>query len=312
MSEPLYSPVIEPRRKAYARFAIFALGYALFVIIWGAAVRATGSGAGCGEHWPLCNGTVVPLEPSRQTLIEIFHRLTSGLTLVWGLILVRGAFKFYPKKHEVRRWAILSLLFVLLEAAIGAGIVLLGLVADNQSWLRAVYIAAHLVNTLLLVGSMTKLLWAAVPRGQQARSVLLNRARSRKALRFAMLGVIVLSASGAIVALGDTLFPSASLAAGFMADFAENAHFLLRLRVWHPVLAVIFGLGMILVIAPLWAVGSGRVQMWAKISISLVVGQWAVGLSNLWLLVPLSLQLLHLFIAKLLWISLIWLHESLA
>ena len=52
------------------RFAWGVLGYNLAVILWGAYVRATGSGAGCGSHWPLCNGTIVQPSPTTATLIE--------------------------------------------------------------------------------------------------------------------------------------------------------------------------------------------------------------------------------------------------
>ena len=49
--------------RSFARFAGAVLGYNLLVIVWGAYVRASGSGAGCGNHWPLCNGVVVPNAP---------------------------------------------------------------------------------------------------------------------------------------------------------------------------------------------------------------------------------------------------------
>ena len=78
---------------ALRRFAWAVLAYFIAVILWGALVRATGSGAGCGDHWPLCNGTVVQHSPRTDTLIEFTHRVTSGISffsavglLVWTLI----------------------------------------------------------------------------------------------------------------------------------------------------------------------------------------------------------------------------------
>ena len=49
--------------RLLARFAWFAVFYNVLVILWGALVRASGSGAGCGNHWPLCNGQVIPVSP---------------------------------------------------------------------------------------------------------------------------------------------------------------------------------------------------------------------------------------------------------
>ena len=70
-----------------ARFAWFVLAWNVVVILWGAYVRATGSGAGCGAHWPLCNGEVVPRAPTAAMLIEFSHRLSSGLALVAVIVL---------------------------------------------------------------------------------------------------------------------------------------------------------------------------------------------------------------------------------
>ena len=69
------------------------LGVNALIILQGAVVRATGSGAGCGSHWPLCNGTVVPLAPSTETLVEYSHRLLSLAALVLGAWLLSRAFR---------------------------------------------------------------------------------------------------------------------------------------------------------------------------------------------------------------------------
>ena len=65
-----------------ARSAWAVLAYNVVVILWGAIVRATGSGAGCGSHWPLCNGVVLPNAEKASTLIEFAHRATSGIALL--------------------------------------------------------------------------------------------------------------------------------------------------------------------------------------------------------------------------------------
>ena len=117
--------------KSYRALAISVLSLSVAVILWGAFVRVTGSGAGCGSHWPLCNGVMVPRSPTLQTIIEFTHRLTSGLLLLLMLALVFTAFRAFPKGHPARAAAIVSAVFLVVEALVGAGLVLLELVADN-------------------------------------------------------------------------------------------------------------------------------------------------------------------------------------
>src|SRR5687767_14805374 len=142
------------------------LVYNVAVILWGAVVRVTGSGAGCGSHWPLCNGVVVPLEPGMKTVIEFVHRLTSGAAMILSLWLVIASRRAFPAGHRVRAWALAAFGVMMLEAALGAGLVIFGLVENNQSAARAAYIALHLANTMLLTGVMTGTLWwASQPAG---------------------------------------------------------------------------------------------------------------------------------------------------
>jgi heme a synthase len=148
-------------KSAYARFAWAVLGYNLLVVVWGAFVRASGSGAGCGSHWPLCNGVVMPRPEEVATVIEFTHRVTSGLALVAVAALLFGAMRLYPRAHRVRRAAVATMAFILLEALLGAGLVLFELVAENASMVRAFSMVAHLVNTFLLVGSLTITAWWA-------------------------------------------------------------------------------------------------------------------------------------------------------
>ena len=84
-------------RSGFAAYAWAVLGFNLLVILWGAFVRATGSGAGCGSHWPLCNGEVLPRAPALATLIEFSHRLTSGVALLLVIGLVVGAWRGFPR-----------------------------------------------------------------------------------------------------------------------------------------------------------------------------------------------------------------------
>ncbi|MEC8423005.1 MAG: COX15/CtaA family protein [Myxococcota bacterium] len=288
------------------RFGIYAWGvvaYNVLVILWGAFVRATGSGAGCGDHWPDCNGEVIPWDAGTETLIEFAHRATSGLALLSAVVLVVWAFRVWPVGHRVRRAAAFSMLFMLMEAAVGAVLVLLALVAQNDSVARACVMGVHLVNTFLLMGALTLTAWWG--RGAPGRVAPLPGV-----LRlFFVVGVgmtLVLGASGAVTALGDTLFPASSLAEGIAQDFSPTAHFLIRLRVLHPLLAVTTA-GWLVVTAAL-AAGkrpSPAVRRAAMLLVGALAVQIFAGVVNLLLLAPTWLQLVHLLLADLVWIALV-------
>ena len=305
--------------RAFVRFAWITLAVTIVVIVWGAVVRATGSGAGCGSHWPFCNGEVVPLAPATATIIEFTHRLTSGVAMILALVLALWARRVFPAGHRARRWAMYSLIFMLVEAAIGAGIVLLELVADDASPLRAGYIAVHLTNTMFLVGAMTATIKFSGsgqlnigPTDHRAAGSSDHRGalsgyrsvgpsdhrgtgstRARRWQVIALVLMVVVAAAGAIVALGDTLFPHASLAEGIAADMDPTSHFLIRLRVWHPIAAVI---------ASVVAITAFR----RPTVTGCVLFQVGLGVINLMMLAPLPLQMAHLLASNILWMAMVW------
>jgi cytochrome c oxidase assembly protein subunit 15 len=285
------------------RFAWIVLAYNLAVILWGAAVRATGSGAGCGSHWPLCNGEVLPRAAALETLIEFSHRLTSGLALLLVVALAVAAFRSRPAGHPVRRAAVFSVVLILTEAAVGAGLVLFELVADNQSMARALFMATHLVNTFLLVGALTLTAHFA---GEGERFRLRGQGWVAGGALLG-LGLLLLSGvSGAIAALGDTLFPATSLAHALEQDLSPTAHTLLRLRLFHPGFAVAAG-AFLLYLAPLLARRrpAPAVRRFAGWTSVLVYVQLLAGAVNVLLLAPIWLQIVHLLLADLLWIAVV-------
>lgn len=288
----------------FERLAWTVLIYGIAVIVWGAVVRATGSGAGCGAHWPLCNGDVVPLSSGLGTVIEFAHRATSGIILMLTALLMWTAFRAYPAGHPARRASAWSMVFVIVEAAVGAGIVLLRLVEDNTSALRAGYIAAHLSNTLILIGTYTWAAFASKPR--VVRWSAQTALRREPWVRLGLYALVVVSAIGAVVALGDTLFPPNSLVAGFAEDFNSTAHFLVRLRLWHPLIAVAVSLYLMTLITQSDALDEPSIQKPARLALWLILGQIALGIVNILALAPLSLQMAHLFVANVLWVSLVW------
>ena len=282
------------------RYAWGVVGYNVLVILWGALVRATGSGAGCGNHWPLCNGQVIPLSPRVDTVIEFTHRCMTGGAAFVVLGLLVWTFRATVKGHAARVMAVASMVLLLNEALLGALLVKLGYVTGNQSTGRVVVLAIHLSNTLLLLAALT--LTARLLGTGQMWSEL--RVRGRNAL-WAVTGLaatLVVGVSGSLAALGDTLFPASSLRMAMEQDFAAASPWLLRLRGVHPVSAVIAGAFVLWLVAQGRRAGAGRL---ATIVIGLLGFQFALGLADVLLLAPVWMQIVHLLGADLYWVSLV-------
>lgn len=287
------------KRTRFRNFSWIALGLTLAVIVGGGFVRATGSGAGCGSHWPLCNGEVVPLAGNVKTLIEYSHRITSGVVMVLSVVQLVWARRLFAPGHRVRRAASFSLFFMMTEALVGAGLVLFEYVADNASLARAVWMGAHLLNTFLLVAAMTITAhWAHRDEPLQTH----GRTGSKTLLALGYLGLLAVGITGAIAALGDTLFPATSLAEGLAHDFSPTAHFLVRLRVTHPLLALGTG-AYLLVLAHFFAQRGKAMRRAAQVVQASVILQVAAGFVNLLLLAPVSMQMVHLVLADVVWIA---------
>src|SRR5215813_7466175 len=287
----------------FAKYAWFALAFNLLVIVWGAFVRASGSGAGCGSHWPLCNGEVIPDSPTVKTIVEFSHRLSSGLALLLVAGALAWAFRAYAPKHRLRRYAAAAMFFMLMEAAIGAGLVLFEMVAENKSIARALWVSAHLVNTFLLVGTLALMAWTATTGG---RLNVRGQASINRVFAAAIVATLILGVSGAVSALGATLFPVTSLAGGLKQDLSPTAHILERLRIFHPLIAI--GVGGLLILTSFFARSrrpDNDVKRWSSALIALVFVQLGAGAVNLLLHAPIWLQLVHLLLSDLVWIALV-------
>lgn len=284
-----------------ARYAWGVLAYNLLVILWGAWVRVTGSGAGCGSHWPMCNGEVIPRTPTAETVVEFTHRLTSGLDLVLVAALVVWVFRVFARGTAERRAAAWSGVFLILEALLGAGLVLFELVAGDTSAARAPVMSLHLVNTMMLLTFLARTAWLA----SGGRTGASWRGASLRPLWLALGGLILVVITGGIAALGDTLFPATSLAEGLRQDIAAGAHFLVRLRVLHPFVAVAASVGVLAAVAGAAArVRTDRMRLLAGGVGGLVIAQLVAGVLNVALLAPGWLQLVHLLLADVVWIGL--------
>jgi len=291
------------RRNRFATFAWGVLAYNLLVILWGAYVRASGSGAGCGEHWPKCNGEIIPRAPAVETLVEFSHRVTTGLSGLLVIGLMVWAFRAYARRSPVRLGAVLTFVFVLTEGLVGALQVKLGLTADNASVARAVIGSIHLLNTFLLLAAMLLTAWWA----SGGPAVQLRGQGWLGALLWAGLAATLLvGATGAITALGDTLFPVSSFREGLRQDLDPTAHFMIQLRIYHPMSAVAVGIYSLILGWLARTQRPGRAtQLLSYALAGLFLAQLVVGAFNAYLLAPIWLQLFHLLMAQLVWMALV-------
>jgi heme A synthase len=297
-------------RPGFASLARVVTLATLVVVLFGAVVRITGSGAGCGRHWPECNGEVAHLPKRIETWIELSHRLTSGLDLLGVIALTVLAFGFKPG-HPARRATFTAMVLMVVEIGIGAGLVLLNLVGTNASHDRLVVMPLHLITTSLLLGSLLAASYFSDERRLvRATSISPLAARQLKTALVWAGGAaaltLLVSTTGAITALGDTVYPVAGNGTleHLRSDHAMGAELLRKLRVVHPLLALL-GVG------GLWIAASRAREATAEVPV-----QWlgvvlygggvlalAIGVANIWLAVPGYLQVLHLLMASLLWLS---------
>jgi heme A synthase len=277
------------------------LAYNIPVILWGAYVRVSYSGDGCGANWPFCNGQAVPQHMTKPTIIEYTHRMMTSVDGLLVIALAALAFWIYPKRHIIRRYAVASLGFLLVEALLGAGLVLLRQVAHDQSAGRVWSLSAHQANTLALLATMTLLARLA---SNSADRFHLGGARA--GLLWSAVVTIVVAITGSVTALGDMLFPSNSLMAGVQRDLASESPLLLRLRVAHPAVAIagaVFAIWMAMSFLRDTKLDSGRKA--ALRLIGLFILQLFVGAANLSLMAPVWMQLIHLLMADLVWIAMV-------
>jgi cytochrome c oxidase assembly protein subunit 15 len=281
------------RGRGIAPFAVVVVVFMVLVILQGAVVRATGSGAGCGHHWPLCNGDFIPHHPRIATIIEFMHRSMTGV-ITWLVIgLITWTFIARPAGDPARRAVVWVGILLITEAALGAVLVKGGYVETNASAARVVVQGIHFSNTLLLLAAITLAWWWL--RGQ---NIVTLEARSRTVAWVALFTTLVVGATGSVAALADTLFPSPDLKTAFMQDFAANAPLLIRMRWMHPATALLA------LACAVW-LSLCLPSRITKIVLALVVVQLVLGVGDVLLLAPTWMQVLHLLGADLYWIALV-------
>ena len=293
----------QPAPRGVQRFAWGVLGYNILVILWGAYVRATGSGAGCGSHWPTCNGELIPRAPSVETLIEYSHRITSGLALLGVVALLVLAYRHFPKGHRARSGAgRVDGADASAKPASAPGSCSSSWWRENESMARALFMGTHLGNTFLLLAAITLTChwFGGTPPFRWTGHRLTKWA-------FLSLGAMMLMGiSGAIAALGDTLYPAESLLHGLQQDFSATSTVLLKLRTFHPGIAIVGALALLHLVGEVRRLDpTKQAKRWAMRVNLLVIVQLAAGALNMVLLVPVWMQLTHLLLADALWISLV-------
>ena len=294
------SDISASRRRTFAIAAWGTLLFNVLVILGGTIVRATGSGDGCGESWPKCGDQFIPSNPTIETAIEFTHRATSFLAGIGILTLLILAIRFFPRRHIVRAAAIGSSAFLIIEALLGAALVLYGWVDADVSLGRTIVVPLHLANTFLLLGFLTLTAWwgSGFPAPQRPL-----RSTAGGWVVAGALVLIFLGGSGALNALADTVFPSTSVMSDLAEKFGPTAPWLSRLRILHPISAVVGGLFLAWMAMSRAAPVSERTHRWAASVAVLVVIQMLIGVANIFYLTPLSLQIVHLMVADFLWIA---------
>lgn len=284
-------------KGVFQKYSAFLIGYCVVTILWGAFVRISGSGNGCGEHWPYCQGTLIPSDPSMKTWIEFFHRIKSGLFGILIGMQTAVAFYLYPAGHSLRKLTTAAIIITFIEALLGALLVIGGYVDADTSISRIAVMTLHLVNTLILLGTLT-LIWEA-SRINDCTLVVPSRRYCIIAVLFLLIAV-----TGAWAALASTLFPSESLQSGFVSDFSPTSHLLVRLRIFHPLTAL--AIGFFIIYQTMWSsvedVGALKRR---KAFLHCFVLQLCVGATTLLSLSPTFLKLFHLLVADISWILLI-------
>ena len=299
--------------SAFAKYAWFALGYNVLVIVWGVFLRASRSGDGCGQFWLTCNGELIPSAPQFKTIIEFSHRMTTAIDGFVMLILLGWAIKIFvgdrsTQSRQVLYAAIGSFIFVITEAAVGAGLVLTGNVAEAVTDTRPLWAMGHLINTFILLTFLALTAWFAT---RERKVAFRADLRTTGLIALGVAGLLAVGLSGSLAALSNMLFPSQSLAEGVAKDFSETSNIILRLRLSHPILSILTGVYLIFLAGWLKAKASDANTSWWSNALSmLVIGQVIFGGATLLTLGPIVMQLGHLFLADAVWIAFVLLVAS--
>ncbi len=293
--------------RGYGTLGYAVLVFTVLVVLGGAVVRATGSGDGCGASWPRCRGALFPPSPGVETVVEFTHRVMTAAAVVGVAALVVLAFVLWPKGHVVRRAAVSAGVFFVVESLLGASLVLFGWVDQDISIGRLIVVPLHLTNTFLLLAALAVTAWWGSGRPPPGS----ERAPGRGRLASGALTIVVIGAAGALNALADTVVPADSLTASAKAELTGTARFLVDVRIAHPLIAIVGGVVVAWIVFGFASHPDARTRRMVLWIGGLLLTQMFVGMTNIVLLTPLEIQVLHLAIADAIWIFYVLLAASL-
>ena len=299
---------METKLDRFAKYAWFVFAWNIVVILWGVFLRASKSGDGCGQHWLTCRGEVIPSAPELKTIIEFSHRVSS--TTAGILLVILFVWAFWRWRHgnskqnrRIVTAAFGSFVFVIIEGLLGAGLVLTGNTAENLTPERPLWMAAHLINTFILLAFLT--LTARYASGGKPIYYFQEQRKYKAAIAIGAAAIFLVGISGSIAALSGMIFPAGTIAQGVAMDFSPTSNILLRLRLLHPITAILVSVFLIFLTG--WLArktGNERsVARWSNILSILILCQIAFGAATLLTLAPIAMQLGHLFFADSIWIS---------
>ncbi len=300
MTSPDYAGEVVPANSGFATFSWIVLIYNLLVVGFGVFLRAAGLGDGCGENWPLCTGEKNPVKGSFATLIESTHRISTTLVGLFAIIMVVWAFRYFAKGHPAKKMAVGFLVMTLFEGLVGRHLVVKGLVTDKDTVERAMWMMAHVLSIFLLLGFNVG---AALSTSGMRPLQLRNQGVVGWLLGFGFIGTFLLGISGAISAFGHQVRPDVE---GLSERLQAGAFWASKLAVAHPIGSASIGLFMFLMCGLIQHLRPDPfVKNACRIVIGLLVLQMGVGLLNIFLSAPIVMQMIHLVVADLNWISIV-------
>ena len=277
----------------FKSYSLFCLIFNLITIFWGAWVRLSLSGDACGKSWPLCDQGVLP--EGAGAWIEWLHRFSSGLALFFVLILWILSRSVYSKDQAPRLFSFVSFVLILIEAFIGAVLVLSGWVALNTQALRVLVLGVHSVNSFLLIASLTLSCKTSLYKKTESR--LKEQLLVKKPLIYFVLCFPLLALTGNTASLAGQLFPSMSLSSALALDLLPLSHISLKIRPLHPLLACLF-----LIVLSRLAFSKKELRTPALAVFIVVLFGFAALLS----LSPMGMKIGHLILAYTLGVFLVW------
>ncbi len=311
--EPLpdsVKPSLNPTAtRSFAAFALGVLIYTIFAILFGAFVRVSFSGDGCGTSWPLCDGSVLPVGARVQTYIELTHRYTTTFLGLLAMGLCVHAWRVFPKGNPARKAAAWGLFFTVLAGILGMLLVRFSWVTTDKSAQRVVTMPFHLINTFGLIGAYTLAVYFA--RG--GSRIQFRSGAVSNALKWAGGAFIAIGMTGAISALGKTAYAQELSVANTLMErlnmhIGMNAAPILKGGVLHPLIATAAGLVILFAVRlTMDRRPNPKVQVWGRWTIGLYVFQMAFGVMNLVLSAPAWMQIAHLTLALANWITFVML-----